>query len=222
MPPDVDEQRDAEHLLHVKVHRTTPTIPTARPKYPPDTSPPQEPIGVSNAPTTSAASAPCLDSEHLLQRPSKDPPRTRTRHPPASNSAPPRSCIRGKQQSRGDYRAPCNSALAWRARPSSDALLLSPEGSRVEAEPDHAPDCSHGRIAAVARREGREHAGCSFPTDAGARPVRSSRSLRTRGRRQRRCWPCACFRRERACLSVDLDGPRVCSKVSGGCRSRRG
>jgi hypothetical protein len=30
-----------------------------------------------------------------------------------------------------------------------------------------------GRIGAVARRERRERAGCSFPTDAGVRPVRS-------------------------------------------------
>jgi hypothetical protein len=51
---------------------------------------------------------------------------TRTRHPPARNSAPPRSCIRGKQQSRGDYRVPCDPPLGGRARPSSSALLLPP------------------------------------------------------------------------------------------------
>ena len=39
--------------------------------------------------------------------------------------------------------------------------------------------CWDGRIGAVTRRERRERAGCSFPTDAGVRPVRRSRSLGT-------------------------------------------
>ena len=45
---------------------------------------------------------------------------TRTRHPPARNSAPSRSCICGKQQSRSRYRVPCGGEL-WRASGRSRA-----------------------------------------------------------------------------------------------------
>jgi hypothetical protein len=48
------------------------------------------------------------------------PQRTRTRRPPARDRPQPRSCIRGKQQSRCRYRVPCNpkaGAFAARASP---------------------------------------------------------------------------------------------------------
>ena len=52
------------------------------------------------------------------------PERTRTRHPHARSSTSPRSCIRGKQQSRSRYRVSCIWALLRRVDSPGGALLL--------------------------------------------------------------------------------------------------
>jgi hypothetical protein len=66
------------------------------------------------------AHAPALDEQELSA---------------GARSTPRRSCIREKQQPSSRYRVPCNSALAWRARPSPDALLLSPGCGRLRRRP---------------------------------------------------------------------------------------
>jgi hypothetical protein len=63
------------------------------------------------------------------------PQRTRTRRPPARDRPQPRSCIRGKQQSRCRYRVPCNSI---RRRRATHALLLS-RNSALSPETRSAP-----------------------------------------------------------------------------------
>jgi hypothetical protein len=93
--------------------------------------------------TTSALEQPSARSTLRL------PQRTRTRRPPARNRPQPRSCIRGKQQSRCRYRVPCNSgapAVVSRAR---RALLLScAQGSVADSRRGTpAPDDLRARVA---------------------------------------------------------------------------
>ena len=86
----------------------------------------------------------------------------------------------------------------WELDSCSDAIVSNSPGLTLVVVP--------GGVAS-SERDDRNRA------DAVVSTMSTRRLPWTRGRRQRRCWPCACFRRERACLSVDLDGPRVCSKV---------
>jgi hypothetical protein len=83
------------------------------------------------------------------------PQRTRTRRPPARDRPQPRSCIRGKQQSRCRYRVPCNSILRRRRRRATHALLLSRElGTLAETRSAPAVDETQAFAGLTIRRRG--------------------------------------------------------------------
>jgi hypothetical protein len=68
------------------------------------------------------------------------PQRTRTRRPPARDRPQPRSCIRGKQQSRCRYRVPCNpKAGAFAARASPRVMAWRRPPLSVVDEPGGRP-----------------------------------------------------------------------------------
>jgi hypothetical protein len=160
--------------------------------------------------TTSALEQPSARSTLRL------PQRTRTRRPPARNRPQPRSCIRGKQQSRCRYRVPCNSgapAVVSRAR---RALLLScAQGSVADSRRGTpAPDDLRARVAERSgrpqtdgsRREPTIRSDDSCSSAAGAPPT-DARALAL-GRERASCAPLPAQTRE-AVVVGEMRVPRA-------------